>query len=166
MACSCSLSPHGRNGKILKPKDRAVSFSYSVCFSPDGRMIATSGKNSVLLWDTATGHLQRTLTGHALSVMSVCFSPDGRMLASGGLDGTVRLWDTATGQHLKTLIEHGDLNYVYSVCFSPDGKTIASGGSDKNVRLWDTTTGQHLKALLDILDGLKVCAFAGWHHTC
>ena len=146
--------------QILKTKDR-VSFSYSVCFSPDGRMIAaSSGSEVVLLWDAATGHLQKTFTGHKLHVMSVCFSPDGRMIASGGLDGTVRLWDTATGQHLKTLIEHGDFNYVYSVCFSPDGKTIASGGADKNVRLWDTTTGKHLKALIGHTGRVKSVCFS------
>ena len=66
---------------------------YSVCFSPDGRRLASgSYEGTVRLWDVETGACVRTLEGHGGPVYSVCFSPKGRMGASSSGDRTVRLW--------------------------------------------------------------------------
>ena len=65
----------------------------SVCFSPDGRQLASgSADSTVRLWDAATGACVKPLEGHGGLVWSVCFSPDGRQVASGSDDRTVRVW--------------------------------------------------------------------------
>jgi WD40 repeat protein len=119
---------------------------YDVAFSPDGRMLASCGKDKTMwVWDPASGAQQLSLTGHTDRVSGVAFSPDGQLLASCGNDKTVRLWDPASGQHQRTLTGHTSM--VYDVAFSPDGQLLASCGNDKTVRLWDPASGQHRHTL-------------------
>ncbi len=65
-------------------------------FSPDGDTIATKTKSdwepTVRLWDSTTGILENTLTGHSNKINSVTYSQDGNTLVTASQDGTVLLW--------------------------------------------------------------------------
>ena len=109
---------------------------YCVAFAPDGRTLATAGKDgTVRLWDAAAGKLMRVLRGHDNEVNGVSISPDGRRLASASEDQTVKLWDLSTGDCLDTLTDHHA--EVVSALFSPDGRCLATGASDGVVKLRD-----------------------------
>jgi tetratricopeptide (TPR) repeat protein len=113
----------------------------SVCFSPDGRRLASASWDGTMkVWDAQTGQEQLTLKGHTREVFSVCFSPDGRRLASASYDRTVKVWDAQTGQEQLTLKGHTGL--VTSVCFSPDGRRLATASYDQTLKVWDAQTGQ------------------------
>jgi WD40 repeat protein len=117
-----------------------------VCFSPDGRRLASaSGDTTVKVWDAQTGRELITIQGHTDRVTSVCFSPDGHHLATASWDRTAKVWDAQTGRERLTL--PGQTERVVSVCFSPDGRRLASASVDRTVRVWDAQTGREQLSL-------------------
>jgi WD40 repeat protein len=108
-----------------------------VCYSPDGKLLASCGYDrTVHVWDAATGKLRHLLRAHETAVSGLAFSPDSRRLASCDYNGFIRLWDAATGNPLAVL---PDLDsWTQAVAFSPDGSRLAStGGHHGTVRVWD-----------------------------
>jgi WD40 repeat protein len=109
-----------------------------VCFSPDGRRLATaSADQTVGLWDAQSGEaVLRPLTGHRSYVGAVCFSPDGRRLISGGWDKTIRVWATVNGQ--GCLVLKGHSGRIEHLSIAPDGKRLASADVASGVvRVWN-----------------------------
>jgi WD40 repeat protein len=134
----------------------------SVCFSPDGKLLASAGEDRVVkVWDVEKEREVLSLAGHAGAVWSVCFSADGKLLASAGEKpgqakpaGDVRVWEVATstegrqagGRQLLSLL--GPLPAILCVCFSPEaaagarGRLLAGAGKDGSVRLWEVGAEQ------------------------
>jgi WD40 repeat protein len=120
----------------------------SVCFSPDGRHLASARRGpgivigdgppgEVTIWDLRTGQEVLSLKGHTRDVLSVVYHPEGRRLATTAEDKTVKIWDATTGQEVLSLKGHA--GQVWSVAFSPDGKRLASAAFDGTVRIWRAT---------------------------
>ncbi|HLG60997.1 MAG TPA: protein kinase [Ktedonosporobacter sp.] len=119
------------------------SMVWSVAWSPDGKMIAsTGGDKTVQVWEAASGNPLYTYMGHTDSVYSMAWSPDSKRIASASYDKTVQVWDAIDGYFPAIYAEHS--GWVWSVAWSHDGKYIASGGGDKTVRVWDAISTDNL----------------------
>jgi WD40 repeat protein len=113
----------------------------SVAYSPDGRLLASCGRDTTIrIWDIASGNCLKTLgTDDFFTSSMVCFSLDSKQILFGG--DTLQLWDIKTGRCLRTFEGHTDS--VGSIALSRNGKWIASAGSytDRTLRLWDAKSG-------------------------
>jgi WD40 repeat protein/serine/threonine protein kinase len=134
------------NSRAVMPGTPTDALLRRPIISPSGDRVAIVDKDAqtINLWETATGKLAGSLTGHAGPVGVLAFSPDGKRLASGSADKTVRLWDPATFQEVAVL--RGHENPVDWLYFSPDGLRICSVGAG-SARLWDAATGRPVASL-------------------
>ncbi|KAJ5934260.1 vegetative incompatibility protein HET-E-1 [Penicillium verhagenii] len=110
----------------------------SLSFSPNGKVLASSSKDCIHLWDMEK-YSHRALekhTGH-MQFLSVVFSPDSTLLASSTCD-TIYLWDVARRGLHSILKSHRSLDY--SLVFSSNGALLASS-SDNSIFIWDTASG-------------------------
>ena len=150
-----------------------------LAFSPNGKILASTGNDSTLrLWNTQTGEQLTVISERRNLPWSLTFSPDGTMIVSGCQTGIIHAWKIATGNRLITLRGHTDS--VEALAFSPNGKILASASEDTSIqfpnpnnatpqesyhqdisiRLWDISAGKHLSALRGHKKPVKVLAFS------
>lgn len=122
----------------------------ALCFSPDGRMLATgrshgerqlAKEHAVKLWDVSSGKLLRTCVPESdKTVNTLGFSRDGKVLAGSGRMGTITLWDAATGEVMRKT--GGHTAWDHARAFSDDAATLASSAYDGTIRLWNIGDGK------------------------
>lgn len=114
--------------------DTSVGTIQTIAISPDGKTFAGAGSDKrIMLWNIASGELERTLIQHQGTIYALAFHPDGKTLASGSTDNTICIWNYHTGQLIQTLTHQGP---VRSLAFSSDGTTLVSGSEDQTVKIW------------------------------
>lgn len=127
---------------------RPIPSEHSVCFSPDGKLLAVSrirdsDQNLIELYNLQLRKRDKTFRGHKISqwgrVTSIAFDPKGDFLASSSRDKSVKIWSVFTekGSAPKHL-SHDDS--VLAIAISPDSCRLASGDNSGNIIVWNLET--------------------------
>ena len=136
-------------GKKLKDFP-GTSFAKRVAISPDGKTMASSHENDVVLFDTQ-GKPMKKLQGHNNWVSQVQFSSDGQLLVTSG-GNSVLVWKTdAARQNPEAYSKSGqetvslstDNAIVQHVAFSPNGRWLTAAVDTEpaaQIYVWNTET--------------------------
>jgi WD40 repeat protein len=119
----------------------------SLSYSPDGKILASSGYDGIYLWDPSSGRLLQHWSKRP-AFCRLAFSSDGRRLwLQSSDDGAIFVWDFTTN---PTKGPRPSLNFPdnqgRAFAVSPNGK-LAALGCTKGIRLWDAEQEKPLLVL-------------------
>jgi WD40 repeat protein len=112
-----------------------------VAFSPDGRLLVTSGHQGgrhaghFQVWDFPALTVRTNFSVFAFDFASAVFTPDSKQLLTGDEIGRLLLWDVAEGRVVDIL--HPHTGGISTITFSRDGRTMATSSGDRTLVVWD-----------------------------
>jgi hypothetical protein len=145
-----AIQPDGKNGavglsqgqinifsigtlKTILTFNNAKDRSKTLCYSSDGKYLATGNADgTVLLWDAQSGALKNTYI-HKGPIWSVSFDPKTRWVVSTSSDSTIKIFDLASSKNVKTMTER-DGYATYAVFLNDE--TLLTGTSTGLLKSW------------------------------
>ncbi|GGQ84565.1 hypothetical protein GCM10010195_45350 [Kitasatospora griseola] len=124
-------------GPVRQSAFEHLDLVYRLAVSPDGRYLATAGKDRLVhVWDTRTGERREPdpYRSDDDTVLALAFTGDGRTLATVGREGRLRLWDPAR-PNAPVVTLTGPAQALNGLAFLPDGRALV-GGDDGAAPLW------------------------------
>jgi WD40 repeat protein len=146
------------DGKHVGTFDQGAPVT-GAAFSPDGRFLATAGRNRVaMIWHVSSGQRVQELSGQFLGLTTLAFGPQGGRVATASRDGTARVWDVRTGEPVAQLMGHS--NPIVDVAFSPDGNFVATASTDNTGAVWRAEGGARVVVLAGDDDAVRSVVFS------
>jgi RNA polymerase sigma factor (sigma-70 family) len=156
---------NARRLQVLNAPDQPFSY---LAFTDGGKSLLAGGspylrfpvhpKNTVHLWDVATGRERSHFEVGAGNVRFPVLSPDASLLAlefwndnAKGPDNRIAIWDVTARKMVREIVgmakevpPAGQL-YFSALAFAPHGKTLIAGGIDDLLIAYDVATGAELR---------------------
>ena len=111
---------------------------HSPSFSSDGRMVISTSKDGLRLFDVGAKTCQFSPTQDYASLPTL--SPDGSLVASVLNDNSIQVWDIQESNIISIPIENPV--EISKLTFSPTSDFIASAHVNQGPRIWDSRTGE------------------------
>ncbi|CCH32042.1 hypothetical protein ABZ816_26585 [Actinosynnema sp. NPDC047251] len=132
-------------GRSVVARGNAGGQVRRIRFSPDGRVLATSGATGTRLWSADRVDPVAVLSGGG----DVAFTADGRVVFVDDA-GRVAFWRDGA------VVGVVDAGSPTSLAVSRDGRTLATAGAGRAVVLWDVPTGGRVAELGHVDSVLRV----------
>ncbi|KAK4162567.1 WD40-repeat-containing domain protein [Cladorrhinum sp. PSN259] len=110
-----------------------------VAFHCEGKWMVTSSEDgTVKIWETRTGHIQRSYN-HGSPANDVVIHPNQGEIISCDRAGSIRIWDLAENTCSHQLIPEDEVA-ITSVTVASDGSLLCAASNSGNVFVWMLTT--------------------------
>ncbi|XP_046844999.1 F-box/WD repeat-containing protein 7-like [Xenia sp. Carnegie-2017] len=107
-------------------------------------LVASGGYDKTIkIWDSRTGTLIQSLTGHSKGVWCLNFLSK-TLLISGSHDASIRVWNLRTGMCVRLLLSHR--GPVWNL--QRKDEILVSGSGDKTAKVWNIRKCQLLQTLI------------------
>jgi WD40 repeat protein len=127
----------------------------ALAFSPNGKNLATGGRERARIWDIAKGQVRHLLPGkvHTL-ITSLAYTRDGRQLLTAEAgeqrqdEVRIKIWDTTSGEEVRSLRLPRAGGAVMALAPSSDGRRLAVCREDNSrISVLDAISGEELRGL-------------------
>lgn len=155
------------------------TYAKYVSFSPDSKYLLTTGANTLVFRNVATGRIISRFYGatendperEAEKGMAV-FSPTGKYCFADMEDNTLLRWEAVeslqpeageeaevpTIELPKTAVRFsGHTSVITGIAVSSDEKWLVTCSKDKTIRIWDAATGAELRQIKGEFDFNDIC---------
>ncbi len=149
----------GPQPPVLRSECRGSFYEvYSLAFSPDGSLLASSGRHGARLWDAALGGDPLLIYGSMDYAEGLAFSPDGSRLAVSGFVPSagvtaIRTYTLENGRGIRGLYGLSGRIDPQQTGFSPDDRFVYALSHTWELGVWDRAAGR-LVAVFDAPEGL------------
>ena len=138
--------------------DNGIAF---VTFNSDSSQLASSSQDSkAKIWDTRTGELLMTLTGHQSALNGLAFTADDKRLITSSVDQTVRVWEVSSDGQAEVFNQKVHLFNVAQVRVDNSGTFVASSSNDSLAHLLDASNGEIIQTFTGHQDTIFGLSFS------
>jgi WD40 repeat protein len=134
----------------------------ATAFSPDGKLIVTSGYHEIAIWNIEDAKLVRRIKNVGQQVFALTFSPDGQTLAVGcgapGRSGEVRLVDFNSGKVHGVVARTSDV--VLDLAYRPGSNELAIASADSTIRIVNVDTLEEVRTIASHADWVTAIAWS------
>lgn len=139
LPASSGLAPSVRQVAVSPDGRRYAATDGGVADSGSGAIAVGEDLGNVVLWDSVTGAIDKTLPVDGWDVFAGGFSPDGNLFVTGDQLGRVEVWNVAGGALVSKWNDESPVSFV---AFDPSGSVVISGDDNGTVIARDARTGE------------------------